>query len=157
MSAPGRAIELTQLCQNISGALTTLVSEMAWSKENIIAILALIATCAPILILAVTLLLRQRRLRCASKHCTFPVDNYARGANVNSGDRCRASPSLAKPIALNSAWSPPAAQGIRIFRACCRARGRVSLRSSSMERKCFVFLANPALILILLDDTMHRW
>jgi hypothetical protein len=34
---------------------------MAWSKENIIAILALFATCAPIATLITTLLLRRRQ------------------------------------------------------------------------------------------------
>jgi hypothetical protein len=34
---------------------------MAWSKENIIAILALFATCAPIAILVTTFLLRRRQ------------------------------------------------------------------------------------------------
>jgi hypothetical protein len=34
---------------------------MAWSKDNIIAVLALLATCAPIIILVVTFLLRRRR------------------------------------------------------------------------------------------------
>jgi hypothetical protein len=34
---------------------------MAWSKDNIIAILALLATCAPIIILVVKFLLRRRR------------------------------------------------------------------------------------------------
>jgi hypothetical protein len=34
---------------------------MAWSKENIIAIFALFATCAPIFILLLTFLLRRRR------------------------------------------------------------------------------------------------
>jgi hypothetical protein len=46
--------------------------EMTWSKDNIIAILALFATCAPIFLLIVTFLLRRRRrsLKKQSQSCS---------------------------------------------------------------------------------------
>jgi hypothetical protein len=41
---------------------------MAWTKDNVIAILALFATCAPIIVLATSALLRSKRRRLETLH-----------------------------------------------------------------------------------------
>lgn len=134
MSALGMLVSLAQL-QSISGLLHILKAEMVWSKDNIIAILALFATCAPIFILLVTMLVRRRKMQHARKNGRVEVGVHTQGANSNGSHRTGATSSLAKPTVLSSAW-PLRAQGICACRSRDCTRGYIFRRAVSLRCEC---------------------
>jgi len=61
---------------------------MTWSKDNTISLLALLATCVPVVVLIVTCLLRQRRQR-AKKQGEYLIKEIAMAAMLNKDSSFR--------------------------------------------------------------------